>query len=88
MSADKLLLPRSSVKRIMKLNEEVKVVSNETVMTTAKATELFVGGLALKAHEIATSRGRKTIKMEDIITAIQNNPRQMEFLDTCFQNPK
>jgi histone H3/H4 len=41
-SLDKLMLPRSSVKRIMKLNSEVKVISAEAVVEVTKATGILL----------------------------------------------
>jgi histone H3/H4 len=58
------------------------------VIATSKATELFIGELAAKAHQIAVANNRKTLKLEDIMAAARMNPRQMEFLDECFSIKK
>jgi hypothetical protein len=44
--------------------------------------------LALRAQQSATANNRKIIKLDDIVAAIGSNPRQLEFLDEAFHNPK
>eukprot|EP01031_Cornospumella_fuschlensis_P026897 gene26897-32504_t len=77
--ADRLLeLPKTNVRRIMKLNDE------DAVIATAKATEMFIASLSEAALKEAQAAGRKTIKVEDIFTAIANNQIKFEFLNGAF----
>lgn len=82
----KLLLPLARVKRIIKLDEEVKNVSKESVATIAKATELFIARLALRASTTARIRGGRTVNMNDLLHTI-HSVRTFEFLDMDFPKP-
>mmetsp|Transcript_1231 Transcript_1231/g.2638 ORF Transcript_1231/g.2638 Transcript_1231/m.2638 type:complete len:122 (+) Transcript_1231:204-569(+) len=64
-----LSIPRNSVKKIMKLDEDVKQVQQEAVIMVAKATELFMAKLAKQAHQHAVSEGRRQVKYDDILAA-------------------
>lgn len=54
----------------------------------SKLAELFLCDLALKSQQIAAANHRKIIKIDDILAAIASHPKQLEFLDEAFQNPK
>ena len=63
-SAEKqLALPKASVKRIMKLSDEIQNVSAEAVVAVAKVTEDFLTKIIHQAHEEATKHNRKTVKV-------------------------
>ena len=63
-SAEKsLALPKASVKRIMKLSDEVQNVSAEAVISVAKITEDFLAKIVSQAHEESLRHNRKTIKV-------------------------
>jgi histone H3/H4 len=82
----KLLLPLARIKRIIKLDEEVKNVSKESVAAIAKSTELFIARLAVKAASSARLRGGRTINMNDLLHTIHST-RSFEFLDLDFPKP-
>mmetsp|Transcript_16595 Transcript_16595/g.16686 ORF Transcript_16595/g.16686 Transcript_16595/m.16686 type:complete len:94 (+) Transcript_16595:116-397(+) len=84
MSEKNLPLPKATVKRIMKLNEDVITVSDESIILVSKATEMLVAQLALSAYKVMQSNGRKTVKYEDILTAVEDNKLQLEFLQEAF----
>lgn len=75
-----LLIPKASIKRIMKLDPDTKQLSQDAIMLMAKATELFVDKLAKASHAMAVANKRKTIKYEDIADA-RLSDKSMEFLD-------
>lgn len=79
-----LEIPKASVKRIMKLNDEVAAMSPEAVVATAKATELFLALMVQQSQEVATASNRKTIKVDDILAAIDHNQHKFEFLNEAF----
>lgn len=74
------LIPKASIKRIMKLDPDSKQLSQDAIMLMAKATELFVDKLAKASHAMAVSNKRKTIKYEDIADA-RLSVKSLEFLD-------
>lgn len=82
----KLLLPLARIKRIIKLDEEVKNISKESVAAIAKLTELFIARLAVKAASSARLRGGRTINMNDLLHTIHST-RSFEFLDLDFPKP-
>jgi len=79
-----LEIPKASVKRIMKLNDEVNQVGDESIIATGKATELFIAALTEDALQIAVFNGRKTIKVDDILLAVENNQPKYQFLNEAF----
>jgi len=78
-----LFIPRASVRRIMKLNDEVTIIAADAVVATAKASELFIADILESARKEASSNGRKTIKVDDFIRCIENNQSKYEFLNEC-----
>lgn len=58
--------PLGSIKKIMLLDRDVSRISADAVRASAKATELFVHLLAVKAHGIAKRAKRRTLKLSDI----------------------
>ena len=58
-----LALPKASVKRIMKLSDEVQNVSAEAVVAVSKVTEDFLTKIISQAHDESQRHGRKTVKV-------------------------
>lgn len=81
-----LFLPKASVRRIMKLNEEVGNISNDAALATCMATEVFLSRLIESSQKYSQSHKRKTIKVDDIIEAIDKNPKEYAFLQGAFGN--
>ncbi|CAM9800136.1 unnamed protein product [Laminaria digitata] len=54
------------VRRIMKLGEDTRNVSNEALIVVVRASELFLEGFAAQAFGHAEKLGRKTIKYRDV----------------------
>eukprot|EP00428_Durinskia_dybowskii_P078792 CAMPEP_0170354826 /NCGR_PEP_ID=MMETSP0117_2-20130122/318_1 /TAXON_ID=400756 /ORGANISM="Durinskia baltica, Strain CSIRO CS-38" /LENGTH=69 /DNA_ID=CAMNT_0010608827 /DNA_START=148 /DNA_END=357 /DNA_ORIENTATION=- len=69
----------------MKLNDEVSNVSGDAVSATTKAAEFFIADFAEVCQQIAVSNKRKTIKVDDILLAIQENQQKYEFLNEAFK---
>ncbi len=51
---------------------------------TSKATEIFIGLLVAASGEVAAANNRKTIKVDDILAAIDHNQHKFEFLNDAF----
>jgi len=79
----KEVLPDNSVKRIMKLNKGVRFVNPEGLAAMRKSTELFLEMLAEESFKVLQTTKRKTINMEDINAALENNDN-LEFLKDAF----
>jgi len=64
-------LPLARIKRIMKSDEDVRMISAEAPVLFAKACELFILELTLRSWNYSESNKRRTLQKEDIQTAIQ-----------------
>lgn len=72
-------LPLARIKKIMKLDEDVKMISAEAPMLFAKAAEIFVSELSLRAWFHTEENKRRTLQRNDIATAISKFD-QFDFL--------
>lgn len=70
--AHETVIPIGRVKKIAKLDNEVKSVSKEATAVIAKMTELFISRLATETH--VASSGKKIIKASDVAHCIHNRP--------------
>lgn len=72
-------LPLARIKKIMKLDEEVKMISAEAPMLFAKAAEIFIHELTLRAWVHTEDNKRRTLQRNDIAMAITKYD-QFDFL--------
>lgn len=72
VEAHETVIPIARVKKIAKLDPEVKSVSKEATAVIAKMTELFVGRLANETR--LASSGKKIIKASDVAHCIHHRP--------------
>merc|ERR1719259_432491 len=72
-------LPLARIKRIMKLDEEVKMISSEAPALFSKAAEIFITELALRAWVHTEDNKRRTLQRNDIAMAITKYD-QFDFL--------
>ncbi|KAK7598078.1 hypothetical protein V9T40_006313 [Parthenolecanium corni] len=72
-------LPLARIKKIMKLDEDVKMISAEAPMLFAKAAELFIMELTLRAWVHTEDNKRRTLQRSDIAMAITKYD-QFDFL--------
>lgn len=63
-------LPLARIKRIMKSDEDVRMISAEAPVLFAKACELFILELTLRSWCFSEQSKRKTLQKEDITAAI------------------
>uniref|UniRef100_A0A2A4JFZ4 Nuclear transcription factor Y subunit gamma n=1 Tax=Heliothis virescens TaxID=7102 RepID=A0A2A4JFZ4_HELVI len=64
------VLPLARIKKIMKLDEEVKMISAEAPVLFAKAAEIFIHELTLRAWAHTEDNKRRTLQRNDIAMAI------------------
>jgi len=64
-------LPLARIKRIMKSDEDVRMISAEAPVLFAKACEMFILEMTVRGWEYAENNKRKTLNREDILEAIQ-----------------
>ncbi|XP_068625044.1 nuclear transcription factor Y subunit gamma-like isoform X2 [Battus philenor] len=72
-------LPLARIKKIMKLDEEVKMISAEAPVLFAKAAEIFIHELTLRAWSHTKDNKRRTLQRNDIAMAISKSD-QFDFL--------
>jgi nuclear transcription factor Y gamma len=65
-------LPLARIKRIMKSDEDVRMISAEAPVLFAKACEIFILELSIRAWGAAEKCKRRTLQKEDIEAAIRN----------------
>ncbi|KAK8942229.1 Nuclear transcription factor Y subunit C-1 [Platanthera guangdongensis] len=63
-------LPLARIKKIMKADEEVRMISAEVPVLFSKASELFIMELTLRSWMHAEENKRKTLQKNDILAAI------------------
>jgi len=64
-------LPLARIKRIMKSDEDVRMISAEAPVLFAKACELFILELTLRSWAYSEGNKRRTLQKDDIQTAIR-----------------
>ncbi|KAF1381584.1 hypothetical protein PFLUV_G00155490 [Perca fluviatilis] len=71
-------LPLARIKKIMKLDEDVKMISAEAPVLFAKAAQIFITELTLRAWIHTEDNKRRTLQRNDIAMAITNLPKRQE----------
>ncbi|KAJ5894213.1 transcriptional regulator family: Histone-like TF [Penicillium taxi] len=74
-------LPISRIKKIIQLDDDVDLISNNATFVIAMATEMFIQYLAEQGHNVVKSerKPRKTIQYKDLATAVSHIDN-LEFL--------
>ncbi|CAD8048997.1 unnamed protein product [Paramecium primaurelia] len=65
-------LPLARVKKIMKSDEDVRMIAQETPVLFAKACEIFIIELTHRAWQFTEDGKRRTLQKTDIATCIYN----------------
>mmetsp|Transcript_5419 Transcript_5419/g.4876 ORF Transcript_5419/g.4876 Transcript_5419/m.4876 type:complete len:132 (+) Transcript_5419:119-514(+) len=65
-------LPLARIKRIMKSDEDVRMISAEAPVLFAKACEMFILELTIRSWGAAEKCKRRTLQKEDVEAAIKN----------------
>ncbi|EGC32707.1 hypothetical protein DICPUDRAFT_155311 [Dictyostelium purpureum] len=65
-------LPIARIKRIMKNDKDVKLISSDALMLVTKSTELFLDYFCKEAYKKTKSQGRKILSYKDISSAIKD----------------
>lgn len=71
------------MKRILKLDPEVKAVSKEASVAITKATELFIAYLAVRSHNLLSKRKGKSIRDVELYQTIHTT-ETLQFLRVDF----
>ena len=82
------VLPLARIKKIMKTDEDVKMISVETPLLISKACELFIIELAYRGWAHTIEGNRRTLQRNDIAQAISNNDFYDFLLDIVEESCK
>jgi len=82
------VLPLARIKKIMKLDEDVKMISAETPLIISKACELFIIELAYRSWIHTIESNRRTLQRNDIAQAISLNDFYDFLLDIVEESCK
>ncbi|KAI8927192.1 histone-fold-containing protein, partial [Entophlyctis helioformis] len=63
-------LPLARIKRVMKADEDVKMISGEAPIVFGKACEMFILELTMRAWHCTDDNKRRTLQKSDIVSAI------------------
>lgn len=66
-------LPLSRIRKIMKSDEDVRMISAEAPVVFAKACELFILDLTIRAWSHTDQGSRRTLQRSDVAEAIANS---------------
>ncbi|KAL5228533.1 hypothetical protein ABZP36_016798 [Zizania latifolia] len=77
-------LPLGRVKRIIRVDRDIKKVTSEAALLITAATELFLGFLASGAHSAASRRGRRTVRAVHVRAAARAHRPTADFLLDCL----
>ncbi|CEH13324.1 related to ccaat-binding transcription factor subunit aab-1 [Ceraceosorus bombacis] len=66
-------LPLARIKKVMKADDEIKMISAEAPIIFARACEVFISDLTCRAYLEATSHKRRTITRSDVSAAIRRS---------------
>ncbi|XP_078164965.1 nuclear factor Y, subunit C13 [Carex rostrata] len=79
--------PQGKIKRIMKLDRDIKKATAEATLAISLATELFIQSLAARAHAEISRRGRRIVKPEHVRSAVRAHQPTADFLLDCLSQP-
>ena len=68
------------VKRIIKLDKDIRVVAGDATILISQASHLFLEHLVELSYEASCRRKHKTIRFDDIMSGIAAQPRVHDFL--------
>ncbi|AMD20550.1 HDL194Wp [Eremothecium sinecaudum] len=66
-------LPLARIKKVMKTDEDVRMISAEAPILFAKACEIFITELTMRAWCIAEENKRRTLQKQDVAQALQKS---------------
>ncbi|CAH9122150.1 unnamed protein product [Cuscuta epithymum] len=76
----RLQIPTGRVKKIMKLDKDIKKVSSEALFLISRSTELFIEFLAERSAEVAVQKKRKSVNLEHFRAAVKKHRPTSDFL--------
>jgi nuclear transcription factor Y gamma len=66
-------LPLARIKKVMKLDEDVRMVAHDAPLVFAKACELFIEELTLRGWDYTDKNKRRTLQRSDVAIATEQS---------------
>lgn len=66
-------LPFARIRKVMKTDEDVKMISAEVPILFAKACEIFITELTMRAWCISEQNKRRTLQRQDVVQALKQS---------------
>jgi len=85
-SSGDLVLPLARVKKVAKMDPDVKNIAKDATLALTKATELFISFLAIRCAQTASLRGAKSMREGDFIHMVHSH-KALAFLRDDFPRP-
>ena len=63
--------PLNKIKKIMKLDPDVKQIASDAILAVTRCTEMFLASIVTKSYETSERRGTKTVHLADVIHSVQ-----------------
>ncbi|KAI9164571.1 DNA-directed DNA polymerase epsilon, subunit C [Blastocladiella emersonii ATCC 22665] len=82
------VFPVSRIKKIIKEDQDVEVVSQEAVFLIAKAAEMFLEKLAWEACQTAEGEKRKMVQYRDVVRVAESVDEFFFLEDILPEAPK
>lgn len=79
MDLKQQVLPLARIKKIMKLDDEVKMISAEAPLLFAKAAEIFIHELTLRAWIHTEDNKRRTLQVRQVNLS-ENTDNNLNFI--------
>ncbi|XP_074568774.1 uncharacterized protein LOC141825286 [Curcuma longa] len=79
--------PTGRVKKIVKLDKEIRKLNSEALFLISLSAELFLDSLVLGARSAALQKKRRTIKPDHIREAVRAHRPTADFLLDCLPKP-
>ncbi|OAE18530.1 hypothetical protein AXG93_625s1200 [Marchantia polymorpha subsp. ruderalis] len=73
-------IPLARIRRIMRADADVNMISAETPVLFARACEMFIEDLTARAWKKAQESGRRTVNKSDIVQIVSGT-KILDFLD-------
>lgn len=80
-------LPFARIRKVMKTDEDVKMISAEAPIIFAKACEIFITELTMRAWCVAERNKRRTLQKADIAEALQKSDMFDFLIDVVPRRP-
>merc|ERR1711862_662885 len=82
-----LTIPNGRMKKIVKLDPELKSISKEAIVLLTKSCELFTSKLGTDSYRVAQIQNRRTVLLEDVLE-ICSSREQFLFLKDDMKDVK